>query len=223
MLNGTSLTGVSEEKRARRLVAGAILWGIAEVVPATHEANRMMRMRDNAKVIRVLDWLTNAMAFVAGVIILFVTFLITASVISRILGGDGLPWTLEVTEYSLVYICFLSVPWILKQDAHVKVDFVVERIKKKSERAYANLQRITDLVMAVICIVMTVYGLRVAIGLWQRDVIITSILNWPKAPMVIIIPIGFLVMALQLVRVNTERERKRRARAGTAVREGGRR
>ncbi len=177
-------------------------------------------MNSNSKVVRVLDGITNMMAFLAGAVIFLVTLLITASVVSRIVGGDGLPWTLEITEYSLVYACFLAVPWVLKQDAHVRVDFVVERIRKRSEKAHANLQRVTDLVMAIICAVMTYYGIKVALSLWERNVIITSILNWPKAPMIAIIPIGFLVALAQLVRVSAERERNRRSALRAAAEEG---
>ncbi len=170
-------------------------------------------MRGNVKAIKALDWLANAMAFLAGVITLAVTFLITASVVSRITGGSGLPWVLELTEYALVYICFLSVPWILQQNGHVRVDFVLERIRKRSDAAYRYMQIVTDIAIAIICILMAVYGIKIVSSLWQRQVIISSILNWPKAPIIIIIPIGFIVMATQLVRVNIERERKRRLTA----------
>jgi len=168
------------------------------------------RMNTGATIVKVLDRLTDAMAFVAGIIIAFVMLLVSTSVILRQLSDNSLPWNIEISEYALLYACFLSAPWVMRLDAHVRVDFVVERLRRTSETACRCLERVSDGIVCLICLAMGYYGFAVAIDLWQRDVIVTSILNWPKAPLVVIIPIGLTVTLAQVIRRVVERERSKR-------------
>ncbi len=78
---------------------------------------------------RAWDSLLNGLAYVAGLLVVTVTFSVLYEVVARYFFNSPTIWAVDLTEYSLVYITFLGTPWVLRDHAHTRVELVVERLR----------------------------------------------------------------------------------------------
>ena len=108
-----------------------------------------------------LDRLIDALAIVAGALVCALVVLILIDVVARYLRWFSLAWGLEASEYLLYAVTFLGAPWVLREQGHIAVDLVVERL---SERGRRIARLATDALGAVVCAVLLYYACRVA---WQ--------------------------------------------------------
>jgi TRAP-type transport system small permease protein len=108
-----------------------------------------------------LDWLVDALALVAGALLCALVGLICMDVAARTFKLFPTPWTLDIAEYTLYAITFLGAPWVLREDGHIAIEIVVERL---APAARAAVRRATDALGAVVCAVLLYYACR---SLWR--------------------------------------------------------
>lgn len=102
-----------------------------------------------------------ALALVAGALLCVLAALVCLDVAARALQLFPTPWTLDVAEYLLYAITFLGAPWVLREDGHIAIELVVERLAPRPRRI---LRRATDALGALVCAVLLVYAGR---ALWR--------------------------------------------------------
>lgn len=107
------------------------------------------------------DVLIDALAIVAGALVVLLTALVVVDVAARSLRVFTLPWSLEATEYMLYAVTFLGAPWVLRERGHIAIELVVERLPA---RARAATQVLAELAGAAICATLLVFACRVV---WQ--------------------------------------------------------
>ena len=144
-----------------------------------------------------VDKIINCMAAIAGLLLVFMMFSICYEVVLRYFLFSPLTWVTEISEYILLYATFLGAPWVLKKDAHVKVDIVLARLGFKA-RNIVNMA--TSLIGIVVCLVLIWFGTQMALDLYQRGIPVIKSLSVPKFLLVGIIPLGGLFLAIQFVR-----------------------
>jgi TRAP-type C4-dicarboxylate transport system permease small subunit len=108
-----------------------------------------------------LDRLIDALAVVAGALLCALVVLILVDVMARYLRWFSLAWGLEATEYMLYAITFLGAPWVLREEGHIAIDLVVERLSARGRRI-ARLA--TDALGTVVCAALLYFACRVV---WQ--------------------------------------------------------
>ena len=106
-------------------------------------------------------------------------------------------WVIEISEYLLVYMTFLAAAWVLKKEGHVAVDLFTARLKPKTQ-AIAGVMSST--IGAFVCLVITWFGSVETWDIFQRGVRIPSILEFPKGPILAIIPVGSFFFMIQFIR-----------------------
>jgi TRAP-type C4-dicarboxylate transport system permease small subunit len=144
------------------------------------------------------DWLEDALAAVAGTIFVVLIFAIVYDVVGRRLApGMSAPWTVEMSEYAMVYLPFLSAPWVLRQKAHVGVDFLVVRL---SERGAARWSAGTTVVALAVCALLAWHAFGVVVDDWQRDVQLVKIWTVPRWVVRAAMPVGFTLLSIELSR-----------------------
>jgi TRAP-type C4-dicarboxylate transport system permease small subunit len=107
------------------------------------------------------DVLIDALAIVAGALVVLLAALVVVDVCARSLRLFTLPWSLEATEYMLYAVTFLGAPWVLRENGHIAIELVVERLPARG-RAVAGV--LAELAGAAICATLFLYACRVA---WQ--------------------------------------------------------
>ena len=149
------------------------------------------------KIARWIDGIIDGMAALAGLLLIFMMFSICYEVVLRYFLFSPLTWVTEISEYILLYATFLGAPWVLKRDAHVKVDIVLARLGLKTQK---TLNLATSLIGIGVCLVLVWFGTQMALDLYQRGIPVIKSLSVPKFLLVGIIPLGGLFMAVQFVR-----------------------
>jgi len=135
---------------------------------------------------RVFDSVTDAMARVCDLILMFLMLSVCADVVLRYFFNRPQAWIVEISEYLLLYITFLGAAWVLSKEGHVIVDIVITRVSPK--------------IRAFVYLVIFYFGSIETLDLFKRGVPNPSVLEFPKAPLVAVIPFGSFFFAVQFIR-----------------------
>jgi TRAP-type C4-dicarboxylate transport system permease small subunit len=145
----------------------------------------------------ILDVIMDAMAYLAGVLLMLVTVTVAVSVTLRYLRFKSPIWVLQYTEYALLWITFLGAAWLLKHDGHIRIDSIIMRFSDTARRKLSMLNcLIGSLVSAVVCW----FGALHTVDLIRRGVIDVKATSVPKALIFWIIPVGGLMLSIQFIR-----------------------
>jgi len=146
----------------------------------------------------IFDRIIGYAAFLAAIMLVFAMLSVSAEVAERSLINCTTPWVMEITEYILLCMTLLAAAWVLKKEGHVKLDLVLNYL---SPRSQARINTITSIVNAVIFLVVTVYSLQTTLKLYQLGFYETeTVLKTPKWIITSVIPLGSLLLFIQLVR-----------------------
>jgi len=145
----------------------------------------------------IFDTVLDALAILAGALLYFLMISIFFDVTLRFFFGRPLGWAVEFSEYTMLYIVFLGTAWVLRQEGHVAVDVVTSRLSPKIQ-TYLNI--ITSILGAIICLIITGYGVVSTLSSFQRGLTIGAMPEYPKWLLLGIIPLGSLVLAVQFAR-----------------------
>jgi TRAP-type C4-dicarboxylate transport system permease small subunit len=137
--------------------------------------------------------LVGMLGFSAGVSLACLAVLITIDVTIRNLGVGNFPWLLEVSEYVLFAATFLAAPWVLRENAHVRVDLLLTALPRTASRLLAGL---ADVLGLLISAVLTWYALRVTADALERGDLIFKELVVPEWPFFVVVVVsGALLIA----------------------------
>ena len=145
---------------------------------------------------KVLKWICDFMAVVGALLLLFITFSIAYSIITRKLNLPTPIWVVQFNEYALLWVTFLATAWILSKDKHVSVQILVLFLGKRGRRTLAFIQ---SLVGIGLCGVLCWYGMYTTWDHYARGVIDVGSVDIPKAYVLAVIPLGFLLLVLQFI------------------------
>ena len=145
----------------------------------------------------IFDKIIDYMLMASAAIVVLDALAVSADVILR--KAIGFTWAplYEIITYSLLWMTFLGTTAIMRMNSHVKMDSLTGQLSPKTE---ALLNSITHCVCVLLAGVMLFYTIKLTITDYQTDFILASILNPPKWPIEIIIPIGFFMLFVQIIR-----------------------
>ena len=149
------------------------------------------------RLLDIFDRTLNVMTFLAGMLLVFIMLSVFMEVILRSFFNRPQIWVTEVTECLLLYITFLGAAWLLREEGHVKVDVILNRLKPK---AVALLGIISSLIGLFVSVALTIYGLGVTWNYFQRGIYTPTALEIPVFAILAIIPIGSLMLFIQFIR-----------------------
>jgi TRAP-type C4-dicarboxylate transport system permease small subunit len=150
-----------------------------------------------SKLGRVFDFAIDKMARLADVILIFLMLSVCADVILRYFFNRPQAWVAEISEYLLLYITFLGAAWVLKNEGHVIVDVLVAQVSPTTRLIFGI---ISSVIGAFVLLVVLWFGTLETLDLFKRGVHNPSVLEFPKAPLVAIIPFGSLFFMIQFLR-----------------------
>ena len=146
---------------------------------------------------QLFDHILNAMAFLAGIILVFIMLSVGLEVIVRYFFNRPMIWVTEVTECLLLYTTFLGTGWLLREEGHVKVDIILNRLKP---RTTAFLGILSSLVGIFVSSMLTYYGMSLTWNYLRRGIYTPTAMEIPVAAIHVIIPIGSFMLLIQFVR-----------------------
>ena len=145
----------------------------------------------------VFDFIIESLTYIAGIIILAVTFSVSLTAVVRYVGFRPPLWTFQFTEYALLWFTFLGAAWLLREGGHIRIDTVVSRLPTKTQR---HVELINDILGFIASVIIFWFGTLHTIDLIQRGIMEVKGVTVPKSPLFLIIPVGGLTLAIQFAR-----------------------
>jgi C4-dicarboxylate transporter DctQ subunit len=123
---------------------------------------------------------------------------VTADVVLRFAFGRGLVWSFEVTEFLLLYIPMLTLPWLARQRAHIQIDVVISRLP---HAAAARLDILACALVAAICIFIAYWSTIATLDAYERGIENAGLVAWPRWALLVSIPPAFALTAFEYLRI----------------------
>ena len=146
---------------------------------------------------RAWDWSLNGGGWLAGIGIIFIMVSVNYEVVMRYFLNSPTAWVVNFTEYSMLYLVFLSVPLVLARERHVKLDFLLNSLSPKVQR---TLNTVTSLVGAISCAVLFWYSLQITSRALELNSVIVAAILTPKWIILAIMPVGSFFLTVQFLR-----------------------
>ena len=148
---------------------------------------------------RAFDHVLNITALLAGMLVVFQMLIVCWDVILRYFFNSPTSWVPEISAYTVLWIPFLAAGWILRRDGHVKMDLLLGRLRPN---ARSELNIVTSSIAAIVCLILTYYGVKVVIDLYRTNFHTQTGLMLPKWPIISVIPLStYLLFVEQLRRI----------------------
>ncbi|GAJ21906.1 unnamed protein product [marine sediment metagenome] len=155
---------------------------------------RIVKLLDKA-----LQGVTNFNVFIEMLAELVACMLATVVIWGVILTyglGSSDVFSVEISEYCLVFICFTSMAYVLKEDRHVKITVFVDKL---SPRLHLVMNIVTSFLTFIFCVIVTWKAAVVMLLNYKRGFLSSSLVNFPMWIPYMIISFGFFLLALQYI------------------------
>lgn len=148
--------------------------------------------------IRLYVRLLDIMAVVAALMILFSMVTVTGDVVLRAFFSRGILWSFEVTEFLLLYIPMLAMPWLARRHGHVRIDLLLTWV---SARSATVLSVVSYAAVAVLCILLAYWSTLATLNSYSRGIVNAGIVAWPRWALLVVMPPAFLFTAIEFARL----------------------
>jgi TRAP-type transport system small permease protein len=145
---------------------------------------------------KAYGFLLDCMMGLACLLLLVMTLLIGADVVTRNAGLGGIAWSSEASEDILYLLTLLSAPWLLRQGQHIRVDIVLRALPS---RIGWQLEWAGD-VLGLLCSLYFVwYGCVVLAASYRAGAMSIKTLVTPEWWMLAPLPAAFLLVAVEFI------------------------
>ena len=145
---------------------------------------------------RAFDVLLDRLMALACFLLLAMTLLIGADVFTRNTGLGGVAWSNEVSESILYLLTLLSAPWLLRRGQHIRVDILLRAVPA---RFGWYLEWAGDLIGLACSVYFVWYGLKVLSASYLAGAVSIKTLVTPEWWLLALLPIAFLLVAIEFV------------------------
>ena len=146
---------------------------------------------------KTFDRFLDILAVFSSILICFMLCIVCFEVVARYFFNSPTTWVIEISSIILLFTPFLVGGWVLRRDAHVKMEIVLDLFRPKTQ---VVLKTITSFLAAFACLILFFYGTKVALELYRTHYFTNTLLRLPKGPILAIIPFGFLLLFIQSLR-----------------------
>jgi len=131
----------------------------------------------------------------AGVIVVFQALSVAINTLLGYVFRYSITGVVGVNELGILFFVFLAAAWLEKNDAHIRMDFLLNRLGPKG-------QAVVDIIHSALgmttFLIITGYGILVTWDAWVRGLTDPYRLeSFPKAIPLAIIPIGSFLLSTQ--------------------------
>ena len=149
------------------------------------------------KIANIFDRALDLMGLAAVILLVLIMLSIVYQVVTRFFFSRGLVEVLEFTEYSLLFITFLTAAWLLRKEQHVTMDLVINWLKP-GNRAMINV--ITSILGGILFLIIAWHGALVTLARFETGAVMPTVLRPPIWPIMLIIPLGCFLFSIQFFR-----------------------
>jgi C4-dicarboxylate transporter DctQ subunit len=147
-----------------------------------------------ARLSKIFNGTLTVLLWISACCLILVVVSVMIEVFMRYFLNRPQEWVVEFSEYSLLYITFLSCAYILKKEGHITVDIVLSHFSLKKKRFLSILQY---LVTAIVSSVFLYIGGKTTLDHYVRGIYNPTVLQIPMAYVLVVIPIGGFFLFVQ--------------------------
>lgn len=134
-----------------------------------------------------------ALEYITVVILAFLVIIVTLQIAARIFS-ISIMWTEELARYTLIYLTFLGAALAFYKGEGLRITILIDKFSLK-------IRKINDSLILLLTLCATIFVAYVSISLiqslWDSP---TAALRWSKGLITIILPVGFSLVALRIVK-----------------------
>lgn len=108
-----------------------------------------------------------------------------------------MPWIIEVAEYYLLFATFMNSAWVLREGAHIQVDFFDNKL---TERGKHRLTSVAHVVTLTTTIFVLYFAYKTMLTYFARGSLQGNFIMTPQWIIYAPIPIGLTLFLLELFR-----------------------
>jgi len=153
------------------------------------------RILSGAALVRAIRMLSRVSQWVAGGIMVILMLLVTCNVFSRFLLGKPMRGTVEISEFMLVFIVFLSLALTQFLGGHVRVELVCGHFSGRKQSA---LRVIGCFIGISFWALIANASVARAVTQWGMGTT-SDVLHIPVFPFILIVPTGCFLIILELL------------------------
>lgn len=130
--------------------------------------------------LKVLKLADGAIKWLCVILMGAMTLLVFLNVVLRYLFNSSIIVTEEIGRYMFVWMTFLGAIFAFAENAHIRVDFLVDKLPAAGQKV---MRLLVDLLMLLCCVLMSIGG-------WRQ-----TIINMSNPAAVSEVPIGLVYLA----------------------------
>jgi TRAP-type C4-dicarboxylate transport system permease small subunit len=150
-------------------------------------------MKAQRALLRTWDRLNDVIMILAGILLWGQMAIVNIEIVSRYFGRPT-TWVAEISSILILWIPFMIGGWVLRREAHVKMDLLIERL---GPRFQALINFITSLIGVIVMLIVTVAGFLTTLY-WIGNKTPTMLML-PRSPIIGIIFVGSLLFTIQFL------------------------
>jgi TRAP-type C4-dicarboxylate transport system permease small subunit len=150
-------------------------------------------MKGHGTFLKTWNRLNEAVMVLAGILLWGQMVIVNIEIVSRYFGRPT-TWVAEISSILILWIPFMIGSWVLRKEAHVKMDLLIEHL---SPRSQALINFITSLFGVVVMFIVTVAGFLTTLY-WIGNKTPTMLML-PRSPIIGIIFLGSFLFTIQFL------------------------
>lgn len=143
-----------------------------------------------AKIKKLIERLAYFMALIAAIVMFVDTIYIFFTAISRYFFRKPSAVVIDITGYILFLLTFMSAPWLLKMDKHVKIELFVDKLKGRTKNI---IEAISYLICAIVSILLAAGAVKLAAEQYATKAILVDNIKPPKFVFTTLIAVCFML------------------------------
>jgi len=142
---------------------------------------------------RIINRMVDGFGVLGGCLLCFMIFMTFFESLARYSGHPTI-WTMEFTEYTLVYLVCLAASYTEKYGDHIRVDFFINLLPRKIKN-YVEVFNYFCIIL--LSITLTYYGVRLSLRSYGFHVLSPTPLRVPLFWVQSILPVGMAMLSVK--------------------------
>lgn len=155
---------------------------------------------------KALHFLKNLDVTVGILIMLAILVVVFLQILSRVLPGNTISWTLEVSEMLLGALIWMNISVGIISGAHVSFDLIVRRLPHRAQKFMVLVNNGIFIAYLVLLAVFTVQVLDYYLVLGARSTILQISMFWVRMPILIGCLVTIVRLCIKEYRIYTDKE-----------------
>ena len=148
------------------------------------------------RLFNLFERLSRLGAVLAEICLVLLLILVFTEVIARYILNKPTLYSVELSEYLLLFVAFMAAGWVMQNERHVRMHSVINLMPARVRHV---LDICTSSIVLLFCLILVWEGAEASVMAFAGGYHSSSLINVPLWLPYAIIPIGSLILSLQVL------------------------